>query len=455
MVKCPRCGKTLKTKSGLADHMRALHSNGKKKNGNGGSKRGNGNGVTNPIQKSNAYKGIQSTGKLHRPMVNAVSTLRGTDYLGKMETVVDTSVAADSIVFHKYISPSEYPGTRLKSLSELWERYRFRQFTIRFVPAVPTTLGCQMLVYQDTDPQDDPTSILDPEALIRQATAQTGAQQWNFNEPQAIDLAQRKDDQWYYTGKLRTGEGKSNARFSRQGAIYLIQVTNVVDLNGKAVTDPIQAGTLYVDWVCDFQTPQIEPEAVASLTHAEFTVGSLDSSLTNSSGWASGPYYTIKVGEGPVFIHAPQYVGDTLSENSRKWGMVINDDTHVETLEGEPGIHYISFSDKEVGSSQTAVTTYAKIIELRANRTYRFCAYILNDADQEKNETLQSVRLQAHYNNGESEAPVVNGPHAWPTATAQQVGGGDDVDGFQAFFSKVNVNIHPSTVRQVPASVKL
>ena len=145
MVKCPRCGKTLKTKSGLADHMRALHSNGKKKNGNGGSKRGNGNGVTNPIQKSNAYKGIQSTGKLHRPMVNAVSTLRGTDYLGKMETVVDTSVAADSIVFHKYISPSEYPGTRLKSLSELWERYRFRQFTIRFVPAVPTTLGCQML----------------------------------------------------------------------------------------------------------------------------------------------------------------------------------------------------------------------------------------------------------------------------------------------------------------------
>jgi hypothetical protein len=98
--------------------------------------------------------------------------------------------------------------------------------------------------------------------LIRQAVAQTGAQQWNFNTSRTIPLASRRDDQFYYTGN-----DKQNLRFSRQGTGYLIQVTDPVAFDGTDIASDLVAGTLYIDWDCTFQTPQIEPAATeAKLT---------------------------------------------------------------------------------------------------------------------------------------------------------------------------------------------
>jgi hypothetical protein len=79
-----------------------------------------------------------------------------------------------------------------------------------------------------------------------------------------IDLARRADDQLYYTGA-----DKNNERFNRQGNYYIIQVTDPLDFNGKPLTEDIMAGSLYVDWVCEFQIAQINPSAFAALTSVE------------------------------------------------------------------------------------------------------------------------------------------------------------------------------------------
>jgi hypothetical protein len=194
---------------------------------------------------------------------------RGSDFVGFVTVKADPSTAADRILLTQAISPSAFPGTRLTQLAPLWERYRFRQFKLRWVPAVPKTLACQFIVYQDTDPNDDPTIITDANALIRQATAQAGSQQFNFINAKAINLAQRSDDQLYYTGP-----DKTNERFSRQGTFYVIQVTNPVNFNGEVLPADIQAGSLYVDWECEFQIAQINPTAV---------VAALDSGVTFES----------------------------------------------------------------------------------------------------------------------------------------------------------------------------
>jgi hypothetical protein len=102
---------------------------------------------------------------------------------------------------------------------------------------------------------DDASTITDASQLVRQATAQSGAKQWNFNQPKAIPLTMRADDQLYYTGVDR-----QNERFTRQGTLYVVQVTDPVGFDGSAVSS-IVAGSLYVDWQCEFQIPQIEPEA--------------------------------------------------------------------------------------------------------------------------------------------------------------------------------------------------
>jgi len=182
--------------------------------------------------------------------------LSGSDFLGRVSVAPKPDTVPTAVRRSFPISPSAYPGTRLTQLSELWERYRFRKFSIRYVPSVPNTLACQVLVYQDTDPLDNPLELTDVDSLVRQGVSQTGSQQWNFNTPKVIPLAKRADKELYYTGLT-----KQNERFNYQGTAYLVQVTDAIDFNGGTLPSELDCGSLYIDWECEFQTPQINPSA--------------------------------------------------------------------------------------------------------------------------------------------------------------------------------------------------
>jgi len=236
-----------------------MRKNKTRKNGNGNGKR-NGNRRSRITTRQNIQtgsNGLSNQGAIHRPMIARKFVEAGSDFLGPLTVRSSPNNTADRILLSNSISPSAFPGTRLTQMSNLWERYRFRKFRLRWVPAVPKTIACQLIVYQDTDPLDDPTIIPDADALVRQATAQAGSQQFNFINPMSIDLARRSDDQLYYTGA-----DKQNERFNRQGNFYVIQVTDPLNFNGEAITSDIMAGSLYVDWVCEFQIAQINPTAV-------------------------------------------------------------------------------------------------------------------------------------------------------------------------------------------------
>jgi len=193
-------------------------------------------------------------------MTPTFTRLNGSDYLGTIPLRRDPALD-ERILATFNISPSAFMGTRLTQLSQLWERYRMTSFRIRYVPAIPTTVACQILLYMDTDPSDDPLDASSVDVLIRQGTAQAGAQQWNAFTPRTIELAIRGDDQLYYTGN-----DKQNERFSLQGKAYLIQVTNPVNFNGEPIASDLPAaGALYIDWDILFQIPQINPAGFDSL----------------------------------------------------------------------------------------------------------------------------------------------------------------------------------------------
>lgn len=234
------------------------------------------------MKKTRQVAGLQVLPTLSRPMLSAPVIMSGTDYLGNISVASAPAEASDKILAVLPISPSEYAGTRVTQMASLWERYRFHKFTVRYIPSVPNTLGCQLICYLDTDPLDDATTITDADQLVRQATAQAGAKQWNFNQTKEIPLAMRADDQLYYTGVDR-----QNERFTRQGTLYVIQVTEPVSFSGTALTEDITAGSLYVDWRCEFQIPQIEPEAQGSLPTFALTkeiIFSDDASLLYQDG---------------------------------------------------------------------------------------------------------------------------------------------------------------------------
>ena len=280
--------------------------NGQKKKlskGRAGNTNGNGNGngrkQMQPIMGRTNANPVAYSAENRRQMNNRVVCLKGSDFLGTVTAKGVRATAQDAVLSTFPVTPSGYPGTRVTQLSQLYERYRLRQFSFRFVPAVPTTVACQILFYVDLDPLDDPTTISDLNILIRQATAQTGSQQWNFHSPKSIQMASRRDDQLYYTG-----EDKQNLRFSQQGTGYLIQITDILDINGTPSTDDIVCGSVYVDWEVDFQTPQINPEATvlalrtpAALTGYMDLLGSIyNSDTVVAYGFSKGALYALTIG---------------------------------------------------------------------------------------------------------------------------------------------------------------
>jgi hypothetical protein len=252
-----------------------------RKNGNKPKPRNQRNNRTNVTSRQKMQvgsSGWNQRGSIHRPLIQKKFIEAGSDFLGPVTVRASPATTAERVLLAKSISPSAFPGTRLTQLSNLWERYRFRKFRLRWVPAVPKSVACQLVVYQDTDPLDDPTTITDPDALVRQATAQAGSQQFNFINPMSIELARRADDQLYYTG-----EDKANERFSRQGNFYVIQVTDPLNFNGEPLQADIMSGSMYVDWICEFQIAQINPSAIPSPfvpeSQQEFTLFPADTSV--------------------------------------------------------------------------------------------------------------------------------------------------------------------------------
>lgn len=225
--------------------------------------RSNGNGM----QVSRQALPILNSNSNHRPMDNKVRHEMGSDFLGTVSALGSFTTTKDRIRKVIQLSPSAFTGARIAQIAALWERYRFTKFSLRYVPSVPDTLAAQFICYLDTDPNDDPSVITGADALMRQATAQAGSQQWNFNTAKRTDLATRADRELYYTGAVG-----ATPRLSLQGVAYIIQATAAINFNGENLPKEIEAGSLYVDWECEFQTPQINPNAVVEPT-LEYTQG--------------------------------------------------------------------------------------------------------------------------------------------------------------------------------------
>lgn len=208
------------------------------------------------MQSQQQFASLQGNTSNLRSVENRMQVLAGSDFITSLRVKGTSEIVnpADRILLKQPISATSFLGTRVSGLSQFWERYRWRKAEMRYVPAVPNTVACQLIAYIDTDPLDDPAVITDTDALLRQAVAQVGSRQWNFNSPRTIPLIVRKDDQLYYTGL-----DKQNVRFSLQGVLYIIQVTNLLDFGGQPVSTGYDSGSVFLDWTLELTMPQINP----------------------------------------------------------------------------------------------------------------------------------------------------------------------------------------------------
>jgi len=199
---------------------------------------------------------IKTGVSMSRQVNNRDTVLRGSDFITSFKLAHDTD---SRVLVDELVSPSAMRQTRLFYLANLWEMYRFTKFSVRYVPALPDSVGGQIAAYIDTDPTDVVTE--EGEDLIRATNSQTGVKQWNVSQGCTLNLAKRKDDQMFYTGLIPSSDSGPSDRQTYQGRLYVVQMTKPMNYLGQPLTEDISAGSLYVDWEIVFRTPQLEPVA--------------------------------------------------------------------------------------------------------------------------------------------------------------------------------------------------
>jgi hypothetical protein len=236
-------GNNRNTRAGKKGHAKRQN---KKKNSNQNKQ------TVSSMQPRQIKTGVSMT----RQVNNRDTVLRGSDFITSFKLAHDTD---SRVLVDELISPSAMRQTRLFYLANLWEMYRFTKFSVRYVPALPDSVGGQIAGYIDTDPTDTVTE--EGEDLIRATNSQTGVKQWNVSQGSILNMARRKDDQMFYTGLLPSSDSGPSDRQTYQGRLYVVQMTKPMNYLGQPLTEDISAGSLYVDWEIVFRTPQLEPIA--------------------------------------------------------------------------------------------------------------------------------------------------------------------------------------------------
>lgn len=169
--------------------------------------------------------------------------LSGIDFLGQVSVDANGAVTGD-ILAEVSLNPTtaDWLGTRLQREMSLWERFRFRKFAMLFEPSVPTTQPGQMVMFIDTDPDEDlEGSGL---AVVQQATAHSGSEMFQVWEAGTAEYLPDTDTQDFFAD----ADG-SDQRLISPGNAFLVAST---DLQESVY------GALYGCYDVELLVPQIE-----------------------------------------------------------------------------------------------------------------------------------------------------------------------------------------------------
>jgi hypothetical protein len=109
--------------------------------------------------------------------------LRGTEYLTTVEVsttqVLDEATNPGDCLFSTPIHPRFFSGTRLLTLTRLYQKYRYIQLLVEYVPIVPSTQDGSLIAYFTYDPNENIFLQDDEDTRLREAMSHLGAQMFN------------------------------------------------------------------------------------------------------------------------------------------------------------------------------------------------------------------------------------------------------------------------------------
>lgn len=172
---------------------------------------------------------------------------KGTDFLTAV-TIGASNAAAGDVLYTTVVNPKTLGISRLATVAQLWERYKFKRLRFRYAPVCPSTTAGQLIGYVDYDTYDDPTGISGVQNLQRAAAhyGEKPVQVWQGEEkPVSWDIK----DIDPLTDLYVDSDG-TDPRWTNQGRFVL--------LAASAVAANTACGNIYLDYDIEFYIPQLE-----------------------------------------------------------------------------------------------------------------------------------------------------------------------------------------------------
>lgn len=144
------------------------------------------------------------------------------------------------VVFRQYISPHYFDGTRIQVQQDTWQRYKFTEVVVEYVPAANKTQTGQLIGFFDTDPDDIPAPGA---AGINHAQAHGGTM---FQISEHATFSMPMSNLLLWTGPVDVND-RDAVKLKVQGCFYVLAVTDLPDSSAL--------GSFQIAYKCHFEFP--------------------------------------------------------------------------------------------------------------------------------------------------------------------------------------------------------
>lgn len=195
----------------------------------------------------------------------------GRDFVGSVSLPVALD-ASNFLLLEQAITPEALSNTRVSYMARCWEKYRYTQCELEFVPAASSAVGGQLLAYFEMDADADAPDTVEDAARI--GAAHQGAVVFNVYTPTVIKMPSRLGIRDFFTGRSTE---------KRLGVQAVARVCALAGASGPGVTTTQPVGSFYLRWSVRFEGRQLEPETYTNSADAAALLG-----LCEGSGATAG-----------------------------------------------------------------------------------------------------------------------------------------------------------------------
>jgi hypothetical protein len=232
-------------------------------------------------------------------------TIMGQDFINVLQFVPESSTTgvvytgqsrnfSGAVLACQMVNPWRIPGSRLTQFANLFQRFKFEGFSIRYIPAVPATTAGQIIMAFDTDPTFAP--IGSAQSVINTMMAHQNRKLFHVFDDMTMSLPKTSNRE-YYCDALG-----QDLRLNNQAVWWAVLVSKVVTSTGNSWQANV--GSFVVEWKCRFhlsRIAQVQNTVIYDSVTMAFHAGSTDTDY--SLNFISGAAPTTQ-----AFVIIPQIV---------------------------------------------------------------------------------------------------------------------------------------------------